>query len=413
VNMSRSYKITLLIALYLAQGLPFGFFTLALPVLVRQAGYSLTAIAALNLLAAPWLLKFLWAPYLDHTGSRRRWLLMFQAAAIVGALLLSQASLNQNLTLLMVAAFAFNFVAASQDVITDSLAVRLLDTRERGLANAVQVGAYRFGMILGGFVVLTIFARTDWQTTFLCMAAMLTLTMIPVLALRESSERSQAPKYTPMQLAASSFKRLLQPGMLMFFGIIVLYRLGDQMVATLLGPFLVDQHMDTEAIARLKGGIGSATSLLGAALGGWLAFSTQRRTAVLFSGVAQAASYTLYIVAALGFGGVKLLWIATICEGVIGTMATVALFTLMMDASDPEHAGTDYTLFASLVVLMGLLGNLAGARLADVMGYATAFSVGTIVALLGTLAVVWILDRKRMPGRVAEAWRMLKPAARS
>jgi MFS family permease len=411
--MSRSYKITLLIALYVAQGLPFGFFTLALPVLVRQAGYSLTAIAALNLLAAPWMLKFLWAPYLDHTGTRRRWLLIFQAAAIVGALLLSQASLERNLTILVVAAFAFNIVAASQDIITDGLAVRLLDTRERGLANAIQVGAYRFGMILGGFVVLTIFARTDWQTTFLCMAAMLALTMLPVLALRESNEPSQAPKYTPAQLAAGWFKRLLRPGMLAFAGVIFLYRLGDQMVTTLLGPFLVDQHMDTATIATLKGGVGSATSLFGAVLGGWLAFSTRRRTAVLFSGVAQAASYTLYIAAALGFGGVKLLWIATICEGVIGTMATVALFTLMMDASDPEHAGTDYTLFASLVVLMGLLGNLAGGRLADVMGYATAFSVGTIVALLGTLAVVWVLDRKPMPGRVAEVWQVSKPATRS
>ena len=70
-------------------------------------------------------------------------------------------------------------------------------------------------------------------------------------------------------------------------------------------------------------------------------------------------------------------------------------------------------LFASLVVLMGLLGNLAGGRLADVMGYATAFSVGTIVALLGTLAVVWILDRKPMPGRVVEVWRVSKPATQS
>lgn len=159
--MSRSYKITLLIALYVAQGLPFGLFSLALPVLARQGQHSLTAIVALNLLAAPWLLKFLWASYLDHTGSRRRWLLTFQSAGVIAALLLSQASLDRNLALLAVAALLFNIIAASQDVITDGLAVRLLDTRERGLANAIQVGAYRFGMILGGGVLLTIFARTN------------------------------------------------------------------------------------------------------------------------------------------------------------------------------------------------------------------------------------------------------------
>ena len=57
-----------------------------------------------------------------------------------------------------------------------------------------------------------------------------------------------------------------------------------------------------------------------------LAFSTRRRTAVLFSGVAQAASYTLYIAAALGVGGVKLLWIATICEGGYRSSLAASLF---------------------------------------------------------------------------------------
>src|SRR5690606_33430741 len=114
-----------------------------------------------------------------------------------------------------------------------------------------------------------------------------------------------------------------------------------------------------ETIALMKGTVGNATSLLGAIAGGWLAFSAGRRTALLVSGIAQAASFTLYIAAALGAGGVNLLWTATVLEGIVGTMATVALFTLMMDASDPDHAGTDYTIFASIVVLVGALGNFS------------------------------------------------------
>src|SRR5687768_11375518 len=117
--MSRSYKITLLIALYMAQGLPFGFFTLALPVLLRDAGFSLKAISALSLLALPWVLKFIWAPWLDHRGTRRGWLLSFQISSIIAALLLTQVDLDGNFMVLLVAAFAFNIIAASQDVITD------------------------------------------------------------------------------------------------------------------------------------------------------------------------------------------------------------------------------------------------------------------------------------------------------
>lgn len=408
--MSRGYKITLLIALYVAQGLPFGFFTLALPVLLREAGFSLKAISALSLLALPWVLKFLWASWLDHTGSRRGWLLACQLSSIAGALLLAQADLNENFLLLMAAAFAFNIIAASQDVVTDGLAVRMLDTRERGLANAIQVGAYRFGMILGGGLLLKVFARTDWQVTFLCMAGLLALTVIPVLALKEPLQPA-ASRYTAAQLAVGWARRLLQPGILGFAGIIFLYRFGDQMVATLLGPFLIDQGLTKDTIALMKGTVGSATSLFGAAAGGWLAFSAGRRTAVLVSGAVQAASFTPYIFAAMGLGGVNLLWAATIFEGVIGTMATVALFTLMMDAADPEHAGTDYTLFASMVVLMNAIGNFCGAAVADMAGYIAAFTGGAVLALAGTLAAVWILDRKPMPPRVASAWRRYAPSA--
>jgi hypothetical protein len=90
---------------------------------------------------------------------------------------------------------------------------------------------------------------------------------------------------------------------------------------------------------------------------------------------------------------------------VIGTMATVALLTLMMDASDPEHAGTDYTLFASLVVVMGPIGNVSGAAVADAVGYAPAFTLGSILALVGTLLVVRMLDHKPAPARIEQVWR--------
>jgi MFS family permease len=402
--MPRLQKITVLGALYLAQGLPFGFFTLALPVLLRDAGYSLKAISALSLLSLPWVLKFMWAPYLDHRGTRRGWLLLLQLSSIAGALALTQAQPERGYVVLMIAAFAFNTIAASQDVVTDGLAVRTLDTRERGLANALQVGAYRLGMIFGGGLLLWIFAKTSWQIMFLCMAILLALTVLPVLSLREPPRDPAIPVPGTAQLAAGWLNRLLMPGMLAFAGLLFCYRFGDQMLSSLLGPFLNDQGLSKETIALMKGTVGSVTSLGGALVGGWLAFRAGRRTALLVSGIAQAASFTLYIAAALGHGGIRLLWIATVCEGVIGTMATVALFTLMMDASDPDHAGTDYTLFASIVVLVGSAGSFCGAVIADAHGYVPAFVTGTLLALLGTLAVVRVLDWKPVPERVRMAW---------
>ena len=68
---SRARQLTLLTALYAAQGLPFGFFSLALPVLLREAGWSLTSIGFLQFLALPWAIKFLWACLLYTSPSPR------------------------------------------------------------------------------------------------------------------------------------------------------------------------------------------------------------------------------------------------------------------------------------------------------------------------------------------------------
>lgn len=67
--MKTSIKLALLTSLYLCQGLPYGFFTQALPVVMRKEGISLQLFGLTSLLALPWTLKFLWAPLVDNYGS--------------------------------------------------------------------------------------------------------------------------------------------------------------------------------------------------------------------------------------------------------------------------------------------------------------------------------------------------------
>jgi len=402
--MTRRHKILLLSGLYVAQGLPFGFFTQALPVLLRDAGLSLKAISATSLLFLPWALKFLWAPFVDHRGTRRQWLLPLQLAAVAGALVLTQVDLSRGYLVVLAAAFLFNLVAACQDVATDGLAVRILDPRERGLANGIQVGAYRIGMILGGGLLLWIFARTDWATMFACMALLLALTVLPVLPLREPPRTAVATMSSGRQVALGWVQRLQVPGMAAFVALICFYKFGDSMVASLVGPFMRDAGLSREMIALMKGTVGSVSSLAGAALGGWYAFRAGRRRALLACGLLQTASLLCYVAAALGTGGLAMFWAGSIAEHLLGGMATVALFTLMMDASDPEHAGTDYTLLACAIVVAMGLANFTGATIADAVGYAPTFVAGFVLSGVGCLALVRSLDARRGPARLQPVW---------
>lgn len=406
------HPLALLSSLYAAQGLPFGFFSLALPVLMREAGWSLTAIGLLQLLALPWLLKFLWAPWVDHHGARRTWLLGLQGSSVLAALTLAWLDLGSPSRGLLLAVLVFNLLAATQDIVTDGLAVRVLAARERGLANAIQVGAYRLGMILGGGGLLWLWARTEGRVVFGVMAVLLALSTWPVWRMSEpdravdpEAAAAPSPVLTAGQLALGWWHRALTPGMLTFAALVFCFRFGDQMVSSLITPFVSDQGASKETIALMKGAVGSGASLVGALLGGVLMVRVNRRAAMLSTGLGQSLTFGLYLAAALGWGGMPLLWWATVAEGVVGTMATVALFALMMDASDPEHAGTDFTLLASVVVGVGSLGGIAGGGVGDALGYVWAFGIGTVLSALGCVALVAWLDRHPTHARVAQAWR--------
>ena len=77
-------------------------------------------------------------------------------------------------------------------VVNAAIAVRLLDTHERGLANGIQVGAYRIGMILGGAGLLFVYARSGWAVMCFCMAGTFRVSAPASAAPSPSSTRPRA-----------------------------------------------------------------------------------------------------------------------------------------------------------------------------------------------------------------------------
>lgn len=411
--MSRAYRLGLLAALYVAQGLPYGFFTQALPVLMREMGYSLVRIGATSLLFLPWALKFLWAPYVDHYGTRRQWLLPLQLAAAAGAALLAVLEISTSLRWVFAALALFNLIAATQDIATDGLAIKLLGPRERGLGNGIQVGGYRLGMIVGGGLLLWIYTLAGWRPMFVAMAALLLLTALPVLRLREPRHAAAAPAPRAQALAGGWWSRLRRPGVLPFLALISFYKFGDSMGAALVGPFMKDSGFGLAQIALIKGTLASVSALAGAALGGWLAFRWGRRRALLIGGLAQTLSLAMYALAALAAGGAgfgyALTVAACVAEHVLSGIATVALFTLMMDAAEPEHAGTDYSLLACTVAIAQGLASMGAGVVAEVGGYPLMFGASVALSAAGCIALVRALDRGAGPARLAAVWPRRSP----
>ncbi|MBA2321942.1 MAG: MFS transporter, partial [Deltaproteobacteria bacterium] len=183
---ARGTRLGLLASLYFSQGLPFGFFTLALPVVLRARGIDLHLLGASSLLLAPWSLKFLWAPVIDRFGTRRQWIVPLQLLTVAVLVGLASTDPASEVLALSVGLFLLSVCASTQDVATDGLAVALLPEEERGFGNGLQVGAYRFGMIAGGAAIPAVYVSFGPSVAFLAMAGALALATIPVALVAEA-----------------------------------------------------------------------------------------------------------------------------------------------------------------------------------------------------------------------------------
>ncbi|WP_239469935.1 MFS transporter [Archangium violaceum] len=387
-------KLGLLTSLYLSQGLPFGFFTQALPVLLRKQGLSLPAIGLAHLLALPWALKFLWAPLMDRYGSerlgrRRGYILPLQFLSAVLLLVLALPEGTVSVRALLVAVLLVNLLAATQDVATDGLAVDLLEPRELGWGNGIQVAGYRVGMILGGGLMLVLFDALGWRLTLLSLGAMLLVATVPVALFREPP--SPAPPHEGTGLLPWLRDSLLywmhRPGAGAWLTLLVLFKAGENLATGMLRTFLVDVGLSLSQVGWMLGFVGFTTGLLGALAGGALVNRLGRRRALLVFGTLQAGAVLLYALAARG---ASLPVLALVCgvEHLTSGMATAALFTVMMETCRPEHAASDYTVQASLVVLATGGAAAVSGFSAQALGYAWHF---TLSAAVCAVAVVWVL----------------------
>jgi MFS transporter, PAT family, beta-lactamase induction signal transducer AmpG len=377
--VKASQKLLLLGALYFSQGLPFGFFTQGLPVILRQRGYSLGAIGLSGLLAAPWALKWLWAPLLDRTeaprfGRRKVWIVPLQLVTAVVLLALALSGALSSMRVLLVSIFVLNLLAATQDIATDGLAVELLGSEERGLGNGLQVAGYRLGMIVGGGALLVLHERLGDAGTFATMAALTLLATVPVL-------RATEPTLPPSSTVAPDLAHWLRrPGALRILLLLVVYKLGDAFATSMLRPFLADIGLSLSDIGWLLGTVGFVSGLLGAMVGGALLNRMERKTALLGFGLLQALTVAAYAYLALAKLRGAPLYVLCGVEHFTSGMATAALFTCMMDWSSERSSGSDYTVQASAVVLATGAGGAVAGFSAQALGYVGHFGLATLLA---------------------------------
>ncbi len=387
-----------LIGLYFSQGLPSGILAKALPPLMRDFGVSLSLISALKLLALPWFLKFLWAPFIDQRSSRRRWVFGIQCSVIplllVLALLPLESLMNQQLWIFLSLLLLINTLSATQDIATDGLAASSLHDNQLGLANTIQVAAYKMGLILGGSVLLILIDDIGWQLSLFLFSGLLAIALLPLAAQKSIGSQPATSAYFSTQsttkvAALRSIKGFFQQNSFGWWLCILLTcKLSDALGSSMLNPMLIDKNFSLTEIGYLNSVV-SAIGLAGAGIGGILFIRWHSKTLLLSVSFLQSLAILLFTLIASN-GHISLLSIYAIAgfEQLVDGISTVIIFAFMMKQCRQNFEGTDYTLQNSVHIIGMGIASIASGVIAEHLGYNTLF-ISAFMLGIASLYFIW------------------------
>ncbi len=385
-------------------GLPFLLIGYTVSIWLREFGLALGAIGLFSYVSFFYVFKFIWAPLLDRwkapllggLGRRRGWLALSQMVLIAALVGMAMTGPSHLALFVMLAALA-GFSGATQDTMIDAYRIEIAPAEAQAALAATYTLGYRFGLIVSGAGALYIAQYSSWREAYLWMAASLLVPLLTTLIAREPETirvrekiRFQESFIGPF---ADFFRRhgtMVAVVLLVFIG---MFKLPDQMLGVINGPFYVDTGYTKEQIATVSKLYGVWIGIAGAFLGGVSVATLGMKRSLYIAALGVALSNLLYLLMAQHPGQTWAFIAAISGDNSTLGFAGVVLVAFLSSLTSLEFTATQYALLSSLANLPGkLIGGMSG-FLVERWTY-SGFYIFSAVSVVPTLFLLAWLTRR-------------------
>ena len=390
-------------AVFLFLMLPFGvmsgYLTVTVVYLLTQAGVSVEQSAALVALSyVPHTWKFLWAPIVDTTLSRKRWYLLSAGVTAVGiyatgAMPADESSLPLLTAVVLISNLAVTFLAMSVESLMAYGAPEDGKGRAGGWFQAGNLG----GLGVGGGAGLWLAQHIPppWigsaalgATCLFCCAALAFIREPPPTPRLEHYRETLASLLKDLWLVARSRRGFL--GLLICF-----LPIGTGAASNLWSAVAGDWNATADTVALATGVFSGIVSAAGCLVGGYVCDRMDRKAAYALYGILQALCA---VAMALAPHTESMYVIFTLSYAFIMGFTYAGFSAVVLEAIGRGAAATKYSLFASLsnmpIGYMTAVDGWAAARWGSGGMLHTEAVIG-VVALLVFLAVAVASTRPR------------------
>ena len=405
----RTLRTFALCALYVAQGIPWGFMAMTLPGYLTEHGADPTIVGTtLAFTTLPYAFKWIWGPIIDsftlpRFGRRRPWIIFAQSMMALTVIALVTFDLGTEIKLLAWMVFIHTVFNALQDVSVDALATDLLDDDERGRANGLMYGSKYLGGGLGGYGVSKLISVTNLDTALVAQTvALCAIMLVPILIKeRDTNESDHLPaarvRSAPAQVSvgqtlsglgeAFSLRSTIVCALLMLSATFAIGVISSNSY-----PLFINKLGWTYSqLAVITGGLGLVVGGVCAAATGFLVDVFGRRTVAAVASFALAAGWIAFSQLEPHWGNHTLVYVAAFWEAAWQAVWLVALYSLCMDLSSPKVAGSQFAAYMALSNFSTTLGYQFGARILDKLGGVAKGFVSLYIVMAGAQLAVTLL----------------------
>jgi PAT family beta-lactamase induction signal transducer AmpG len=248
------------------------------------------------------------------------------------------------------------FLSATQDIAIDAYRTDVLEERETGAGASLYILGYRIALLLTGWIAFNLADRLGWHWVYVLMAILVAIGSFTSFWAPEPT-RDERPPETFAQAVVQPFldflRRLGWKSAVYTLLFIVLFRLGDAMVAKLAVPFLGAKGIGFSDgdIGNIRQGMGLIATIVGTLMGGAaLSKLGINRSLWLFGSLQAVSNIGYYILAVVGkdyFTMVLAINVENFCSG----LGTAGFVGFLMSLCNARFSATQFALLSSLMAV--------------------------------------------------------------
>jgi len=428
-TLVESYRarVLTLCALYVAQGIPWGFITVTFVTYLAVEGVEAGQLAFLLTLGTlPWSVKFLWGPIIDRyqfpgMGKRRPWILIAQTGMIIvlSSMLLIP-NMSSNVTLVGIMFLVYNIFTALQDVSTDALAVDILEPHEFEKVNSYMFTSKAVGGIMGGAGLGTIIGFVGIKGAIVLQIPILVAIMlVPLFMTERPGEKlfpwseSSEKKVEQQTIEQKNFKEIFENIKIAFsfrsaqLGVLLslIISLSYFLIPILPLLFVRELGWTEEQFNATKGGVILIVTMLGYMVGGQLGKQFGGKSIIIGAAFSTALITMIWgMNESLWSNGIFMMTVWSL-QTFVWAMVSINIYSLMMRITWTEVGGTQFTGYMAMMNLSAIIGYQLTAPLAARFDYSTLFYIAALletVVIFGAMFIDPEETRREMAKRIPE-----------